>query len=105
MANRPVVKSLNTGLVRALISDDKFFTDFPEFYAIRSMKEQAKKKQGGCSRCRKNSQTARVLYAFAIILQNLAPDRLQKLKQRLGAQKLQYHLFNKQTSKYEIRSI
>jgi len=101
------VKMVSRGLMRTLLSNPNFIADFPEFSQVSAAIANANKptKTGGCKGCRKRRVEYNAFHTFLETLKKLPPDKLRKLKAKVGASSLLYNSQNSRTGRYESGKI
>jgi len=101
---RPTI--LGVDHIKKAIGDANFFTQLPEFLAVkRKMEAMHVDFNTGCSPCKKRRVATSLTSDFVSILTGLSDDGMSRIKKYLGIPRLLVRSVNKQTGKIEMKEI
>jgi hypothetical protein len=99
---------LSRGMVRKLLTDQAFYTQFPAFRQLenklRTMNVNLQTGRG-CKGCKGRRVESNLFGDFLNILRAMTPERVAMLKKYLGVHGLMYSVQDPRTGSYETKVI
>jgi hypothetical protein len=99
---------LDVGIVMRALEDPNFYTAVPEFLLIRKRVtelQESLKVRRGCSGCKRRRVHRTLFSDFTGVLNNMAPDGIERLKKYLGAQALMLQWRDPSTKQHKVKVI